>query len=372
MRETVPMTSVSAWMAPGRVNLIGEHLDYNGGPVLPIAIDRRTTVKIRPRDDGRVRAWTTMTDGSVEFGTDTVPGQVDGWAQYVAGMVWSLGQAGHDVPGADLVIDTSVPFGAGLSSSAAIECSVGVALAGEAGWEIDPVTMALIAQRAENDYVGVPSGSMDQLASMCGQTGHALLIETAPQIPTVEPVAAHWVDDGLCLLVVDTRARHSLADGEYAKRRNECEQAAELLGLEHLAQAGPDAILAIEDETLKARVRHVITETARTRSAIRALRDREWKQLGTLFTASHVSLRDDYEVSAAELDVTVDAALEAGALGARMTGGGFGGSAIALVGAERVAVVTEAVERAYDNAGFTAPRTFVVEPETGAGPVETD
>ncbi|MGH3424461.1 MAG: galactokinase [Nocardioidaceae bacterium] len=360
---------VRAWAAPGRVNLIGEHLDYNGGPVLPIAIDRRTTVKARARTDGRVRVWTTLQPGSVEFGVDTTPGDVPDWAAYVAGVVWSLGRAGYEVAGADLVVESDVPLGAGLSSSAALECAVGVAIAGTAGWSVDPVDMALIAQRAENEYVGVPSGAMDQLASMCAEAGHALLVDTAPSRPEVEPVAAPWVDDGLALVVIDTRAAHALADGEYARRRAECEQASELLGLETLSRAGPDAVLRLEDETLKARVRHVITETARTRSAVRALRSREWQHLGTLLTASHTSLRDDYEVSCDELDVAVDAALEARALGARMTGGGFGGSAIALVPADRVAVVVGAVERAFAAREFTAPRSFVVAPEGGAGPV---
>lgn len=360
---------VRAWAAPGRVNLIGEHLDYNGGPVLPIAIDRRTTVKARSRPGDRVRVWTTRESASVEFGTDTEPGDVQGWAAYVAGVVWSLRQDGHEVPGLDLVVDSDVPVGAGLSSSAALECAVGFAIVGTAGWPVDPVTMALIAQRAENDYVGVPSGAMDQLAAMCGRKGHALLIDTAPQRPVVEPVAAHWDQDGLALVVIDTQVSHALADGEYARRRQECEQAADLLGVGALAQAGPDAVLRIEDETLKARVRHVITETARTRSAVKALRAREWDHFGTLLTASHASLRDDYEVSSDELDVAVDAAIEARALGARMTGGGFGGSAIVLVEQDRVGLVVGAVERAFATREFLAPRAFVVAPADGAGSV---
>lgn len=358
--------TVAQWTAPGRVNLIGEHLDYNGGPVLPIAIDRSTTVKARMRDDDRVRVWSTIGPGPVEFTTSTAPTEVDGWAGYVAGVVWALAEAGHRLPGADLVIDSDVPIGAGLSSSAALECATAIAIRDLAGLPIEPVDLALIAQRAENGYVGVPSGSMDQLASVCGQEGHALLIDTAPVHPTVEPVQAHWVDDGLALVVIDTQATHELADGEYAKRRTECEQAAEALGIDRLAGAGPDAVLRLEDETLKARVRHVITETARTRAAVRALRGRDWAQLGTLLTASHVSLRDDYEVSCEELDVAVDAALAAQAYGARMTGGGFGGSAIALVPSTGVAAVVERVERAFAAREFKAPRAFVVAPQAGA------
>lgn len=357
---------IGRWSAPGRVNLIGEHLDYNGGPVLPIAIDRRTEVKARLRDDDRVRVWTDGGDGSVEFGVDVSPGEVDGWGAYVAGVVWSLRESGHPIPGADVVINSDVPIGAGLSSSAALECGVATALLGSTNTEVPPVEVALIAQRAENDFVGVPSGSMDQLAAMCGRTGNALFIDTASRPPKVEAVAAEWVEDGLRLMVIDTQAAHALADGEYAKRRTECESAAEELGLTHLADAGLDAVLRIDDEVVKRRVRHVITETARTRSAVRALRERQWQQLATMFTASHASLRDDFEVSAPELDVAVEASVEAGALGARMTGGGFGGSAIALVPAERVGAVAERVAAMFEHAEFTAPRTFVVSPAEGA------
>ncbi|UYM03936.1 galactokinase [Solicola gregarius] len=357
---------VGRWSAPGRVNLIGEHLDYNGGPVLPIAIDRRTDVKARLRDDGRVRAWSDLAEHSIEFGADVEPGEVTDWGAYVAGVVWSLREAGHPVPGADVVISSDVPTGAGLSSSAAIECGVAAALLGSIGVDVPPVEVALLAQRAENDYVGVPSGSMDQLAAMCGAEGHALFIDTAATPPKVDPVPADWTADGLRLLVIDTRASHSLADGEYAKRRAECDTAAEQLGLKHLADAGLDAVLRIEDPVIKARVRHVITETARTRSAVRALRERQWNQLATLFTASHASLRDDFEVSAPELDIAVDASLEAGALGARMTGGGFGGSAIALVPADRAEAVGERVRAMFAHAEFAEPRTFMVAPAAGA------
>ncbi|MBW9213809.1 galactokinase [Mumia sp. zg.B53] len=364
--EPVPDGQVGVWAAPGRVNLIGEHLDYVGGPVLPIAIDLQTTVKARRRTDGRVRVWSGITDRSVEFGADTAPGDVDGWARYAAGTVWALAESGRTTGGADLVISSDVPLGAGLSSSAAIECGIAVALAGLEGWEVDPVEMALICQRGENDYAGAPTGSMDQLASMCGEQGHALLIKTASAPPTVKPVPAHWVDDGYALVVVDTRAKHSHAGGEYGQRRAQTVELTELLGLETLAAAPPDAVLKVDDPTLKARLRHVITETQRVRSAVRALAARDWPQLGQLMTASHVSLRDDYDVSAPELDLTVEAALEHGALGARMTGGGFGGSAIALVEAGGVDALRAAVAAAFARIDFPAPRTFVVEPADGA------
>lgn len=360
------MTDVPQWFAPGRVNLIGEHLDYNGGPVLPIAIDRGTTVKARTRDDDQVRVWTThggnLTGG---FAVDVAPGDVDGWLSYVAGVFWSLRSTGHAVPGFDLVIDSDVPPGAGLSSSAALECAVAGAVNETCGLGIVPIDLASLAQRAEADFVGVPIGAMDQLASMCGQDGHALLINTALTPPTVESIAADWVGDGLELLVIDTKTVRQLTDGRYSQRREECAEAAKILELDALAAAGPDAVLRLEDETLKARTRHVITETARTRAAVRALRSRNWTQFGAMLTASHESLRIDFEVSCMELDIAVDAAVTAGALGARMTGGGFGGSVIALLSADSVKVVTERVNDAFGHAERAKPDCFVVHPADG-------
>jgi len=360
------MTDVPQWFAPGRVNLIGEHLDYNGGPVLPIAIDRGTTVKARTRDDDQVRVWTThggnLTGG---FAVGVAPGDVDGWLSYVAGVFWSIRSIGHTLPGFDLVIDSDVPSGAGLSSSAALECAVAGAVNEICGLGIGPIDMALLAQRAEADFVGVPCGAMDQLASMCGQDGHALFINTAVTPPTVDAVTADWVGDGLELLVIDTKTVRQLADGRYAQRRQECAEAARVLELDALAAAGPDAVLRLGDETLKARTRHVITETARTRGAVRALRARNWTQFGAILTASHESLRADFEVSCMELDIAVEAALTAGALGARMTGGGFGGSVIALIPAGSVKAVTGRVTDAFGHAERAKPDCFVVNPADG-------
>lgn len=360
------MTDISHWIAPGRVNLIGEHLDYNGGPVLPIAIDRGTTVKARSREDDQVRVWTTYGGNQHgEFTTDVRPGDVDGWLGHVAGIFWSYAQAGHRVGGFDLVIDSQLPAGAGLSSSAAIECAVGGAINDVAGLGLADLDLALLAHQAETDFVGVPSGAMDQIISVCGRAGHAMFIDLASSPPTVEPVPADWAADGLALLVIDTRTPHDLADGRYGQRRAECAEAARILGLDALAQAGPDAVLRIDDEGLKARTRHVITETARTRGARRALTARNWKQFGAMLTASHESLRDDFQVSCLELDIAVDVALAAGAWGARMTGGGFGGSAIALVAADHVSHVTERVTAALLHAERAEPRCFTVQPSAG-------
>ncbi|MEO6603991.1 MAG: galactokinase [Aeromicrobium sp.] len=361
------MTDVRQWNVPGRVNLIGEHLDYNGGPVLPMAIDRSLTIKVRRRDDDTVNVWTDRPGATkVSFPVLVQPGDVDGWAAYAAGTVWSLLEAGHSFGGVDVVVESDLPSGAGLSSSAALTCGIAAAIDELFELGIDRTELALIAQRAESGYVGAPVGIMDQLAVLYGEVDHAILIDTAAAPPTTRPVPLGWDDAGLVLLVIATGAHHSLADGEYAARREECDRAAAELGLEHLSQAGLDATVTLTDEVLKARTRHVLTETARVRAAVSALNRSAWPQLGAIFTASHESLRDDFEVSCPELDIAVEAAIEAGALGARMTGGGFGGSAIALVPADLATAVRERVEARYAAHSWAAPETFVVHAAGGA------
>jgi galactokinase len=364
------VTDVHQWDVPGRVNLIGEHLDYNGGPVLPLAIDRSLTLKARSREDGIVNVWSDAPGtGKASFATSVRPGEVQGWAAYAAGTIWALAEAGHPVPGADLVIESRLPSGAGLSSSAALTCGIAAALDRIQGLGLDRTELALIGQRAESGFVGAPVGLMDQLAVLEGRAGHAVLIDTAATPPTTQLVPVTWEEDGLVLAVITTGAHHALADGEYAARREECERAAAELGLDHLARAGLDATVLLTDETLKARTRHVLTETARVKAAISAISRRAWPQLGTILTASHASLRDDFQVSCPELDVAVEAALEAGALGARMTGGGFGGSAIALVAPHQVQAVRERVEARYAAQDWARPETFVVHAADGAHPV---
>ena len=361
------MTDVRRWTVPGRVNLIGEHLDYNGGPVLPMAIDRSMTIKARARDDGMINLWSDSPGTSkISFAVGVQPGEVEDWAAYAAGTVWSLVQAGHAFTGADLVVESILPSGAGLSSSAALTCGIAAAINDLFGLGLGLTDLALIAQGAENGFVGAPVGLMDQLAVLHGEAGHAVLMDTAQSPPTTRTIPVTWEEDGLVLLVINTRAHHSLANGEYAARRDECERAAAELGLAWLAEAGLDATVRLTDETLKARTRHVLTETARVKGAVNAIARRAWPQLGTILTASHVSLRDDFEVSCAELDVAVEAALEAGALGARMTGGGFGGSAIALVPQETVAAARERVEARYAAHQWPTPEVFVVHAADGA------
>lgn len=347
------------WSAPGRVNLIGEHTDYNGGFVLPFAIDRKTLVAAAKRADGVLTARSRQRLGehvNVRI-SDLRPGAVAGWAGYVAGTVWALREAGHDIGGVDLFIDSDVPVGAGLSSSAALECAVGLAALETHGIDLPRDRLARIAQRAENEFVGVPCGLMDQMAASACKAGHALFFDVRDNVAVHEPFDPG--SDGLALLVVDTRARHALADGEYALRRRDCEHAAASLGVESLRDisvAELDAVLfRLDDETTRKRTRHVVTENARVLETVERLRAGKARDIGNLLTESHVSLRDDFEVSSPELDAAVDAALRAGALGARMTGGGFGGSAIVLIDSNDVVPVSQAITHAFRELGLASP-----------------
>lgn len=362
------MSEIRTWQVPGRVNLIGEHLDYNGGPSLPFAIDRHLTIKVRQRDDDTIRVWSTPPVGerlTAQFPTSVQPVDVTGWAAYVAGTAWALREAGHPIPGTDIVIESTLPTGAGLSSSAALTVGVACALDDLTGLGLDRTTIATLARRAENDFVGAPTGLMDQLAIAHGQAAHAVRTLTVGEQVTADPVPFALSDD-LVLAVIDTGVRHDHGDGRYGERRAECEKAAAAIGIDHLANAGLDAMFGLDDDTLKARTRHVITETQRVKAATRAMGENSWEQLGTILTAGHQSLREDFEVSCAELDVTVETALEAGALGARMTGGGFGGSAIALVERARAKSLVDAVAAAFDHMGWPAPTAFPVTPSAGA------
>jgi galactokinase len=358
---------MQTWAAPGRVNLIGEHTDYNAGFVLPFAISRRTSVQAALRADGRVFARSTAGSQAACFPVESQPGQVSGWAAYLAGVFWALRAVGHRLPGLDVSVDTDLPLGAGLASSAALECAVAVALNDLAELGLDRAELAQAAQRAENDYVGVPSGPLDQLACLFGRRDHALLIDTRSL--QVTPVPARLAAAGLAVLVVDTRVRRGLADTSYALRRTECETAARELGVPALRDSTVEAVAGLEDRLLRKRARHVVTENARVLAAAEALRSADWARLGELMTASHASLRDDYAVSCPKLDLAVDVSLSSGALGARMTGAGFGGCAISLVPTERADFVAAAVRDAFQTAGPEVPDVFEVLPGDGAGPM---
>lgn len=353
------------WAAPGRINLIGEHTDYNEGFVLPFALPRTLTAAAASRSDGRVRVRSGRSTQVFEAGpADPAPGAVRGWAAYPAGVLWVLREEGLPVGGLDLLVDSTIPTGAGLSSSAALTCATIMAAASLYGTVLDPSEVARLAQRVENDFVGVPCGILDQSASMLSTEGHALFMDTrtmaVEQVPFDPPAA------GLSVLVVDTRAPHRLVEGHYAERRRSCERAARALGVPALRDVDdlPGALAALPDEVLRRRVRHVVTENARVLRAVELLRSGRPREVGPLLTASHVSLRDDYEVSVPEVDTAVDAALSAGAAGARITGGGFGGCVIVLT--DRVEACARSIRLAYRERGFAPPSLFTALPSAGA------
>ncbi|TRV73949.1 galactokinase [Streptomyces sp. 130] len=362
------------WAAPGRVNLIGEYTDFNDGFVMPLALPHTARAAVARRTDGVLRLHSTdVPGGVVRLRVDGLtPNEGHGWAAYPAGVVWALREAGHEITGADIQLTSTVPTGAGLSSSAALEVVTALALNDLFGLGLGRAELAVLAQRAENAFVGVPCGVMDQMASACCTEGHALHLDTRDlgrrQVPF--DLAAH----GLRLLVVDTRVKHALGDGAYAERRAGCEEGARLLGiptlrdlpyeelgaaLDRLAQSGAD-------ESVVRYVRHVVGDNQRVEQVIALLDAGDACAAGPVLTAGHVSLRDDLRVSCPELDLVVEAANAAGALGARMTGGGFGGSAVVLVEEERADAVTKSVLEAFTAAGHGTPGVFPAVPSAGA------
>ncbi len=371
-----PPTGV--WSAPGRVNLIGEHTDYNDGFVLPFALPYRIAVAASPRSDGRLAVTTVGDDGRPQQAEPVpvdalAPGSVSGWAAYPSGVAWVLRDEGFG-GGADLVIAGDVPAGAGLSSSHALQCATALALLGLAGVELDEpdapsrATVATWVQRSENDFVGVPTGLLDQTASLSCVRSHVLFLDVRSGV--MEQVPFDASSAGLDVLVIDTRAKHSHHESGYRERRAGCERAAELLGLPALrdvTEPGLDEALTSLPDELRPLVRHVVTENTRVEHTVERLRTGGIDEIGDLLTASHTSLRDDYRVSCLELDVAVDAALDAGALGARMTGGGFGGSAIALVPHDACESIGARVQAVFAERGLTAPGLFTAVPSPGAG-----
>ena len=354
------------WSAPGRVNLIGEFTDYNDGFVLPLALPFAARACAARRDDDLVRVVSAQrSEGGelpvVEAVLDLLkPGTTSGWASYVLGVIWALREAGAELAGVELLIDSDVPIGAGLSSSAALECSVALALHDLYELRLSRQDLALVAQRAENEYVGVPTGIMDQTASLRCRSAHALFLDTRTfevrQVPLdLGPVC-------LTLLVVNTGVKHALGNSAYADRVRDCHRAAEELGVPALRDVAPeniDAALArIDDDVVRRRARHVISEQSRVLEVVRLLESGRPAEVGPVLSAGHRSLREDYEVSCAELDTVVDVAVAGGALGARMTGGGFGGSAVVLVELAKVEAVTLAVTRAFAARGYTPPQTI--------------
>jgi galactokinase len=374
---------VGIWSAPGRVNLIGEHTDYNEGFVLPFAIDRRTLVAAGPRTDGMLRIASTFDDPDNLF-MEVALSDLDKmqplaaehgespleWGAYPAGVAWALGQSGADlaaVPGLDLMFDSNVPVGAGLSSSAAIESSTALALVDL--WRLDQSreNLAEVGRLAENEFVGAPTGIMDQMASLLGRRDSAVFLDCRTLEAEVVPLG--FSEAGLTVVVIDTGVKHEHSTGGYGERRASTEKAALLMGVPALRDLSVDDLDRAEDklsnETFR-RLRHVVTENQRVLDAVDAVRDHDHATLGALLDASHTSMRDDFEISTPELDLAVEIARENGALGARMTGGGFGGAAIALVPLDDVSRIQVAVDGGFAEHGFGQPEVFTVAASDGA------
>ena len=351
--------------APGRVNLIGEHIDYSEGFVLPFAIKDRTLAAVRKRDDSIVRIASAQRRNKIVTVdiADVKPGLKGEWERYALGVLWSMGVT----TGVDIIIDGHVPLGAGLSSSAALECSVATAMNHlfDMGFSLEE--LARLTQKAENQYVGVPCGIMDQSVSLMATQGFALLLDCRDLSTRNIPfdVASH----GLELLIIDTQAHHALTDGGYAKRRASCESVAAKLSVKSMRELSMAQLDAARDqitETEYIRARHAVSEMKRVLDCVDALSVGDFAKVGELINQSHVSLRDDYTVSCPELDTAVEASLAAGAMGSRMVGGGFGGSAIALIKASQTAQTIRAVESAFADKKFKAPRFFTSLPSQGA------
>ncbi|SBN61239.1 galactokinase [Curtobacterium sp. 9128] len=360
------------YSAPGRVNLIGEHTDYNEGYVLPFAIDRRTTASIAPRADRVLRVASAFDPESVVSLAldDLEPDAMSGWSAYVLGIAWALREQGADLSdktGFDVFIESDVPVGAGLSSSAAIEC--GVALAFNDLWELglDRKQLARVGQYSENHAVGAPTGIMDQSASLLGERDAVVFLDCRTLDTAVVDMALSA--NGLEVLVIDTRVEHAHATGGYKARRESSERGAQGLGVEALRDVTvddlPRAAALLDDETFR-RVRHVVTEDQRVLDTVRTLREHGPRAIGELLVASHASMRDDFEISVPELDLAVATAMANGAVGARMTGGGFGGAAIALVDAAQREAIGAAVTAAFAEAGYREPSVFTVHADQGA------
>ncbi len=363
-----PLTGV--WSAPGRVNLIGEHTDYNDGFVLPFGIEQRTWCALAERKDRTVRVYSTFSEEAREVSLDGIESaEFDGWSAYVFGVVWALTERGVDlsgVAGVDLAIASNVPSGAGLSSSAAIECAVATALNEVWSLGLDSAALAKVCQRAENVAVGAPTGILDQTASLRALEGFAVFLDC--ESLESETIPLPLADEGLTVLVMNTHVEHAHATGGYGERRAACERGAEVMGvstLRGLTAADLPRAQELLDDVIYRRVRHVVTENDRVLETVSTLRSDGARAIGDLLLASHASMRDDFEISVPELDLAVETAMAHGASGARMTGGGFGGSAIALIPVERKDEAATAVLEAFAEAGYTTPTVFTEKPSQG-------
>lgn len=365
------------YRAPGRVNLIGEHTDYNQGFVMPAAIDLYCWVAIAPREDRRLKLSSTNFEGSVVIDlSDVAPARRGDWTDYIVGTAVALEKRGHKLRGAEILVHGEVPIGSGLSSSAAIEVSTGYALLDKSGVKVDLTQLAVSSREAENEFVGARVGIMDQYIAAHGKEGHAILLDCrslqGSELPIPEDVR---------LVVCNTGVKHQHAGGEYNARRAQCEEGVRRLcvalpGIESLRDVSLSQLEAhkgLLSEIIYRRCRHVVTENQRVREAAEALRNREMAKAGRLMAASHESLRDDYEVSCAELDTMVEIAQrQPGIVGARMTGGGFGGCTINLVQAEAAPAFRDTVAREYEARTRIHPEIYVLSATRGVHAVTGD
>ena len=356
-------------IAPGRVNLIGEHTDYNDGLVMPCAIDRGLRIAVAPRVGGRCLVSSDRGGhaAAIDLDQPLVPGRAD-WARYVEGTLAGFQRLGWRVPAFEAVITADLPAGGGLSSSAALEVGIATAVEMLCGRRLDPIEKALLCQRAEHEFAGVPCGIMDQFAVTLARRGHALLIDCRSRVVEHVPLG-----EDVAVLVIDSGVKHALADGAYAARRRECESAAVRLGVPALRDVAladwPAAERRLPDPERR-RARHVVTEIARVVDFAAAARAGDWITAGRLMNASHASLRDDFEVSCRELDLICDSVAGlAGVWGCRMTGGGFGGCAVVLVEASRAAAIAAAAATRCGEVLGREPAMFLTRAAAGAGPL---
>ena len=356
---------IGVFAAPGRANLIGEHTDYNAGLCLPIALPHATYVAVERGRPDFLYAFSRQQDMPLGIPMSAVaPRRQRGWTGYVAGVVWALREAGHDVPGLHLYIDSRVPLGSGLSSSASLICATALAVCAAAGVELSREELVRLTIRVESEFVGAPTGGLDQTASLLAEEGQALLLDFADD--SLRRVRWRPEDAGLQLLVVDTRTKHTHTDGGYGDRREECEAAAHELGVNTLREATMEAVATLALRRYRLRARHVVTEIARVAETVEAVEAGDWRRVGDLFYESHVSMRRDFSISTPELDEVVEIAVAHGAVGARMTGGGFGGSAIALVPTDRVETVCDEIVAEFAARGWAAPGVLPAPASTSA------
>jgi galactokinase len=357
------------WSAPGRVNLIGEHTDYNLGFVLPFAINKRTYAAVSLRSDSRVRVTSSFSDVAHEIELSQIGHNPEnGWAAYPFGVAWAIQQLSQKTGiGFDAYFDSDVPVGSGLSSSAAIECSIGLALNELWAASLNRQVLARAGQLAENEIVGAPTGIMDQSASLLGERDHAVFLDCKSL--EAQSIELGFDAENLELMIIDTQVAHRLTDGGYATRRAACELGASIMNVSSLRELNVEDLSRAQelmDDVTFRRVRHIVTENTRVLETVNKLKAEGPRSIGQLLNESHDSMRDDFEISIDELDTAVDIAVRHGAIGARMTGGGFGGAAIALAPIERVSEISLAVQAEFELLGYGKPNIFAVTADQGA------